>query len=438
MQPSLIWSHLEALLAAGADPNRAEPYRKRLLASLQPLAPREVARLLREIHDQRCRLRQRSLWCAASLIRGSLCDDEQFSAFRAWLIAHGRAVVDAALNDPDTLARLEVGKDRDGRPEPSLLAINATPGKVYAKKVADDHELDAAIRAEFESDGDPDGGDDDSHIGWAYWSTPRDEELKRNFPALWTRYGEHWQSAPAGDDPAHPFADMVREVELPGLGRIGIGDTLVWRHDGRSFTVLGISDTSAMLRNVVGDDSDDNFCFGDIETRYIARIRDPEGRVHCNLSLSQCYLRRPDQPDSGPQLMLAEAEDSDADEADVDDAWSERSDAIQARLEAALAADGVPVRVSYCAYEEEEDGLPIDNLDTLAYRGRIRFVEVDFSDGERYESIELNNPTWIDVARAANQAILQLGYEDHIHLEGFEIDEQPSDGPAVASFMLGS
>ncbi len=44
------------------------------------------------------------LWGAAYVINGG-CSDDGFADFRAWLIAQGRAVYDAALADPESLAR---------------------------------------------------------------------------------------------------------------------------------------------------------------------------------------------------------------------------------------------------------------------------------------------------------------------------------------------
>lgn len=43
------------------------------------------------------------LWAAAYLMRGG-CSDDGFLYFRCWLVSRGRAVFDAALADPDSLA----------------------------------------------------------------------------------------------------------------------------------------------------------------------------------------------------------------------------------------------------------------------------------------------------------------------------------------------
>ncbi|MEV6675818.1 DUF4240 domain-containing protein [Streptomyces erythrochromogenes] len=43
------------------------------------------------------------LWAAAYMINGG-CSDDGFDYFRGWLLTQGRAVFDAALADPDSLA----------------------------------------------------------------------------------------------------------------------------------------------------------------------------------------------------------------------------------------------------------------------------------------------------------------------------------------------
>ncbi len=52
------------------------------------------------------------LWGAAELLNGGASDDG-FEYFRAWLIAQGRAVYEAALRDPDSLAEHPAVRDRD-------------------------------------------------------------------------------------------------------------------------------------------------------------------------------------------------------------------------------------------------------------------------------------------------------------------------------------
>jgi hypothetical protein len=54
-----------------------------------------------------------ALWGAAYLLNGG-CGDDGFDYFRAWLVTRGRAVFEAAVADPDSLAAVVDGDDLDG------------------------------------------------------------------------------------------------------------------------------------------------------------------------------------------------------------------------------------------------------------------------------------------------------------------------------------
>jgi hypothetical protein len=96
------------------------------------------------------------------------------------------------------------------------------------------------------------------------------------------------------------------------------------------------------------------------------------------------------------------------------------------------------IRVVYAAGPDTEDGMPIDNLDEIAIKGLVRFIEIDPQDGERFESEVLDSPTWAQVAVIANRMMCQLRYDHHVYLEGIEIVRRPKGKPKVAEFVLGS
>lgn len=435
MQVLPVWSHLQTLLDQGADPNRPEPYRKALHAHLLACDARGVAQLYNQILDLRVGLCQRRLWCAASLLLGHYCSDEAFMDFRGWLIAQGPQLCAQVLADADALAAVRLPLDRKGRPRPLLQAINGTLGKVYQKLVADDEALDASIRASFEQAEVP-AFEDDVHIGWQFWDSPDAAELARELPALWALHGERWSGQPALDDPDHPFAGFTRQALVPGLGKVQVGDRLLRRCDGSAFEVLGLSDLHLMFGDA---DGHSDFEFAEVdELRFIARIREEDGTMRCNQGLSRSSQRWPHEPAESvlpgdPQERLPEAEDEE-DEA-LQLAWEQRDHAIQERVAAAVAGE---LRVIYAATEEDAQQLPIDNLDEQAFAGQIRFVEVDPLDGERFESEVLTDPSWLDLAVLANRMLQQLGYEERVYLEGFEVIRRPRDKPRVARFLLGS
>lgn len=433
----VTWPLLAQLRAAGAQPNQAEAWRKRLAALLGTLDAATVSRLHFELHALRVESRDRSLWCAASLWLGHWLDDQEFSAFRAWLIAHGEATWQQVRAHPDALAGLAPRIDRAGGRHAALAPLNATPGKIYQRLVADDDALDQRLRAEHDAwcAALPDGGDDTA-IGWAYWTLPDAEELASRFPRLWADCGDRWPVAQAD-----PFADFLREVRIPGLGVVKIGDTLLSRHDGRSFVVEGLSDMLAGF-TVVSDDNDNGEESDDDdeapEGTIIARVRHADGTVACNQGLSRRYQRWPHEAAEGPLPGDSEMADDDADDPEADatlDAWEARDDAIQARLAAQIEGE---MRVIYAAAPDDAEELPLDNLDDVAVRGPVCFVEVDAEDGERFESDVLESPTWMQVAILANRMMCELKYDHHVYLEGIEIVRRPKGKPKVAAFVLGS
>lgn len=440
MTDAEFWSHIAALNATGANPNKHEPYRKKLVAHLQPLGAEIIAGFMHLTSFHMMQLRTRPLWCAATLACGGACGDEKFTDFRAWIVAQGAEAFARVLANPDHVAELDIPSDKSGTPVPLLKPLTGTPGKLFLKKIGDDVERYRSIWKTLRADASTQH-EEDFHIGWSYWDARTAEELQRDFPALWAKFGEQYLvrakalAARAADrdefdddddDDDDDMSRFVREAELPGLGTVRIGDTLIHRHDGGSFTVLGINDSSVGFggESIGGDDF-----------RYSARVRDSEGEISSGQGLSGRYQRRPGDPDTGPTVIDdAEGDEDDAD-GGVSDASMALDDAIQARVKAALGDD---VHVIYEAYDFTDDDLPVDNLDKRAHKGKIRFVAEDPNDGERYESAVLVDPTWLDVTRAANDMLLALGDRHHVYLEGFDIVKKPKGEPVIAEFSMGS
>jgi hypothetical protein len=74
----------------------------------------------RILYDQVARAYTRELWAAASIINYGTSDDG-FLYFLGWLVAQGREVYEAALEDPDSLAD-HVETDKDAECESMLYA----------------------------------------------------------------------------------------------------------------------------------------------------------------------------------------------------------------------------------------------------------------------------------------------------------------------------
>jgi hypothetical protein len=98
--------------------------------------------------------------------------------------------------------------------------------------------------------------------------------------------------------------------------------------------------------------------------------------------------------------------------------------------------------VNHSAFEMDADDLPIDNLDAVAFRGKIRLVAYrdEFFGGASsrdWESPVLEDPTWLDLCVQANAMILATNDRHHRFLEG--IDVIGRDGEVtVAELSMGS
>jgi hypothetical protein len=93
------------------------------------------------------------------------------------------------------------------------------------------------------------------------------------------------------------------------------------------------------------------------------------------------------------------------------------------------------VHVRYSAYETNENDVPIDNLHKTAVKGKVMFYQKHnpfYGEGKDYVSKEIRNPTWLEVAKLANDMIRTTGDKTHVFLEGVQ-----KDG-SIAYFQMGS
>ena len=84
-----------------------------------------------------------ALWGAAYQINGG-CSDDGFDYFRAWLISQGRAVYEAALANPDSLAN-HLDPEEDGYENEDFLAIatkSTAQGPVTSEPAGEDWDFD--------------------------------------------------------------------------------------------------------------------------------------------------------------------------------------------------------------------------------------------------------------------------------------------------------
>jgi hypothetical protein len=98
------------------------------------------------------------LWGAAYLINGG-CSDDGFYCFRAWLISRGRAVFEAAVQNPDSLA----GQTDPGRDDYEFEELWYVPQEVY-QELTGEELPPAEICFLAEPKGEPWDYDDDEQV----------------------------------------------------------------------------------------------------------------------------------------------------------------------------------------------------------------------------------------------------------------------------------
>lgn len=88
--------------------------------------------------------------------------------------------------------------------------------------------------------------------------------------------------------------------------------------------------------------------------------------------------------------------------------YGKRLDDIHGRIAKRLGEDPT---VFYSAYNSDENGLPLDNLDDIAIEGSVQFHAPQnpfWGNGEPYTSHVVESPTWLDVAVLAEGEVFLM------------------------------
>lgn len=164
MTPDEFWTLIEQSRKKASTPDDQVDVIVDTLKAL-PLAEiiafdRQVWRLLAESYRW-------DLWAAAYIINDG-CSDDGFEYFRGWLLLQGRAVWEAALKDPQSLADLSEEALGNGVECEMMLGAGA---EAYEE----------AVEEEI-----PDHGQryPDDPLGKPW----EEEELSRLYPKLWARF----------------------------------------------------------------------------------------------------------------------------------------------------------------------------------------------------------------------------------------------------------
>ncbi|GAB3845921.1 DUF4240 domain-containing protein [Dactylosporangium cerinum] len=112
-----FWALIEASAGDGAGQDEREAWlRRRLLR-----APRaDLLDFVQHLAATREPANTYRLWHAANLMCGGYCSTDGFHYFQMWLVGNGRAVYDAAIADPDSLAAA-----------PQVAPLAAAPERAY-------------------------------------------------------------------------------------------------------------------------------------------------------------------------------------------------------------------------------------------------------------------------------------------------------------------
>ena len=129
MNESRFWELVESSKAdAHGDDDRQLSILRDRLAEFQP---EEIISFDAMLDELRGRAYRWDLWAAAHIINAG-CSDDGFEYFRMWLIAQGREVFEAALNDRGTLVD-EIVMDPDW--EASLEELLYVAGQAYRRNL---------------------------------------------------------------------------------------------------------------------------------------------------------------------------------------------------------------------------------------------------------------------------------------------------------------
>jgi hypothetical protein len=124
------------------------------------------------------------------------------------------------------------------------------------------------------------------------------------------------------------------------------------------------------------------------------------------------------------------------------DSW----DKMEKRVKDAILASGQKKRYviysAYTSHEDDEDDNPIDNLDEIAVKGKVILIgrSDDFWGGDKskeYRSEIMENPTWLQVAVAANAMIKKTKDTHHCFLETLDRIGEEGD-VTLYEFGMGS
>ncbi len=139
--------------------------------SLRALSPEEIVHFQTELESRMQAAYTWDLWGAAHVLSPThSCDDDQFEAFRTWLIGQGREVFENAVSQPDSLFEV-TDVEVDEYEFDDLLHV---ANQVYEERIGEDASIETPSVSDL------------SLIG-SHWDFTSEAECSNRFPQLWSR-----------------------------------------------------------------------------------------------------------------------------------------------------------------------------------------------------------------------------------------------------------
>ena len=110
---------------------------------------------------------------------------------------------------------------------------------------------------------------------------------------------------------------------------------------------------------------------------------------------------------------------------------------IQDNVDTAILKECQEVLIRYLA--KELDDIPINNLNKVPVKGKVRFVDEGefYNDYTPFESEVYDSPTWLEIAVIANKMLEVTKDKDRIFLETLEVNDD-GNGIKIATIIMGN
>ena len=173
MDQDRFWELVEAAGAVAGDDCQAQAIQ--LAAMLEQLPAEEIIAFERHSVRLLDAADHWDLWGAAYQINSG-CSDDGFVYFRGWLLTQGRAIWEAALDDPDSLATHPAVATGDALECEDILYVASVAYQARAGKELDRGRVDEDLAGATRPRG-------------THWDFEDDDELRRRLPRLQARLG---------------------------------------------------------------------------------------------------------------------------------------------------------------------------------------------------------------------------------------------------------